>query len=510
MQLFLSSLVYSFHDSFADLGVNSSDSLDLFGLEDILDVQEIKDAIFCLKPFKSPRPGGLHPVFFQKLWESIKEIVCVDITQAFSSASIPTDWNDCVISLIPKTKSLETVQQFRPIGLCNTTYKIISKILVNRMKPLLGSLISPCQASFVPSRQGTDNVIILQELVYSFSKKKGQKGDMISKLDLEKVDDRLKWSFIRETLLFFKFPANIISLIMSSVSSTKISILVNGDRTKSFTPSRGIRQGDPISSYIFILCMEYLSIKLFTGMASGMWKDTKAGKSNPTLSHLFFADDLIFVGKAYRENCQYLNKVLDFFCERSVQKINKEKSRILFSRNVDPNTRGSLSSLLGFRYTNDLGKYLVIPISAKKASKYNCNFILHKIRAKLSGWKSIFFSMAGRTTLVSFVLSSIPNFYMQAMWLQSSAQKEIDCISRNFIWGSIDGEKKIHLINWDTICQPHSLGGLGLRSAKDANLVAMSKLNWRLHTEKRKVWKEDLVQKYKISGLNLIFLFLDL
>ncbi|GKV10035.1 hypothetical protein SLEP1_g21461 [Rubroshorea leprosula] len=105
--------------------------------------------------------------------------------------------------------------------------------------------------------------------------------------------------------------------------------------------------------------------------------------------------------------------------------------------------------------------------------------------------------MAGRTTLVSSMLSIIPNFYMQTMWLPSSVQKEIGRISRNFIWGS-DGQKKLHLISWETICQPKKQGGLGLKSAKDANLVAMSKLNWRLHTEEGKVWREVLVKKYKI------------
>ncbi|GLT61795.1 hypothetical protein SLA2020_344770 [Shorea laevis] len=108
--------------------------------------------------------------------------------------------------------------------------------------------------------------------------------------------------------------------------------------------------------------------------------------------------------------------------------------------------------------------------------------------------------MAGRTTLVSSVISTIPNFYMQAMWLPSSIQKEIDRISRNFIWGSMDGQKKLHLINWETICQPRKQGGLGLRSAKDATIVAISKLNWRFHTKEGKVWREVLVKKYKISN----------
>ncbi|GLT26033.1 hypothetical protein SLA2020_011240 [Shorea laevis] len=240
------------------------------------------------------------------------------------------------------------------------------------MKPILDSIVFPCQASFIPRRKGTDNVLILQDLVYSFSKRKGKNGDMIVKLDSEKAYDRIEWSFIRETLIFFKFSPHFISLVMSCISSSCISIFVNGDKTEAFLPSRGLRQGDPISPYLFILCMEYLSIKLMNGIGARKWKGSKAGKRGPTLSHLFFADDLIFIGKATLANSQYLSEILDFFCAHSGQKINKEKSRILFSNNVDQGTKDIISEFLGFQQTSELGRYLVIPISARKHFKASC------------------------------------------------------------------------------------------------------------------------------------------
>ncbi|GKV43678.1 hypothetical protein SLEP1_g50939 [Rubroshorea leprosula] len=467
--LFSSSLLCSYHDSFSNLGVSSMAFGELSMLDAIPNDMEIHDALFGLKSFKAPGPDSLHLGFFQKLWESVKNTLCTDIKNIFASATIPIEWNECLVTLIHKTKSPETVHQFRPIGLCNSTYKIISKILVNRMKPVLDSIMLPCQASFVPGRKGIDNVLILQELVYFFSKKKGKDGDMIVKLDLEKAYDRLEWSFIREALMLFKLPANFISLILSCMSSSSISILVNGERTNSFLPSRGIRQGDPISPYLFILCMEYLSIKISTTMAAGRWKGSKAGKKGPTLSHLFFADDLIFVGKASQSNCHYLKDTLDFFCSRSSQQVNTSKSIILFSKNVDQNTHLNICQDLSYQQTNEIGKYLGIPISPKRISKTNCQFILEKIRSKLSGWKTKFFSMAGGLTLISSVLTSIPNFYMQVMWLPSSIHKEIDRISNNFLWGSVDAKHKLHLIGWDTMCQPKAHGGLGLRMIKNVS-----------------------------------------
>lgn len=124
---------------------------------------------------------------------------------------------------------------------------------------------------------------------------------------------------------------------------------------------------------------------------------------------------------------------------------------------------------------------------------------MDKIRAKLSSWKSKICSMIGRATLVSSILSSIPNFYIHAMWLRTSIHREIDRISRNFLWGSVDNQHKLHLINQVMICQPKNQRGLGFCSANKANIVAMAKLNWRIHTKYGKTWREVLVHKYNIT-----------
>ena len=157
---------------------------------------------------------------------------------------MPEYLNKTFISLIPKCIGPETLSQFRPISLCNTVYKVVTKIIVNRIRPLLSNLVSPFQAAFIPGRRGVDNVIIAQELIHSLHKKKGRKGQFILKVDLEKAYDRLEWSFIREVLLFFNFPSRLVDLILECVSSFSISILFNGGHLKVFKPSRGIRQGD--------------------------------------------------------------------------------------------------------------------------------------------------------------------------------------------------------------------------------------------------------------------------
>ncbi|GKV12610.1 hypothetical protein SLEP1_g23732 [Rubroshorea leprosula] len=322
--LFASSHTHSFSDSFANVGCETSHSFDLSIISGVPSEKEILDATNSMQPYKAPGPDGIHPFFLSE-----------DV------------WCECFIVLIPKVKAPESIYQFRPIGLCNTVLKIISKILVNRIKPWMDKIISPWQACFIPGRQGTDNVLILQEFVYFFRKKTGNYGDMICKLDLEKAYDRLEWSFIHETLVFFKFPPDIIRLILSSITSSSLSILINGEKTDSFSPSRGIQQGDPLSPYIFIMCMEHLSIKITSDMDNGKWKGCKADQDSVlTIKNL------------------------------------KSCSQRMWTRPLG--IREAICSTLGYTPTDDLGKYLSIPISAQKLNKSKWQFAVDEVRGKLA------------------------------------------------------------------------------------------------------------------------------
>jgi len=129
---------------------------------------------------------------------------------------------------------------------------------------------------------------------------KGKKANLILKIDLEKASDKIEWSFIRETLIYFRFPRNIINLIMSCVTTSKISILINGNKTEYFEPSRGIRQGDPLSPYLFILCMEILSRKIDQEVQLKNWSPIKISHKGPLISHLFFANDLVLMSRAIK------------------------------------------------------------------------------------------------------------------------------------------------------------------------------------------------------------------
>ena len=127
--------------------------------------------------------------------------------------------------LIPKVPNLESVSHFRPINVCNTLYKLLTKIIVNRLKPFLHAMVHLAQSSFVPGHRVTDNYIITQELTHYINQRKGKTNLMAAKIDLDKAYDRLEWSFIKYTLLFYQFLAPIFDLIIACISSASVSII---------------------------------------------------------------------------------------------------------------------------------------------------------------------------------------------------------------------------------------------------------------------------------------------
>ena len=243
------------------------------------------------------------------------------------------------------------------------------------------------------------------------SKKKGREGLMAIKIDLEKAYDRLEWSFIRDTLALFKFPSHLMSFIMGCISSSSISILFNGVVLDPFLPSKGIRQGDPLSPYLFILCMEVLGALISEKCEDKLWDPVQASRGGLAFSHLFFVDSLVLFAKANVKNCRAVRDVLDTFCELSGQKVSAEKSCVYFSPNLSQHHREELCHILEFRSTTSLGKYLGFPIKHTTIPQDFGSVIKH-VQSRLAGWKTHLLSFAGRLVLTQATLSTILNYVM--------------------------------------------------------------------------------------------------
>ena len=335
-----------------------------------------------------------------------------EINLIFSKKRVPDYLNSTHIALILKIQGPETLGNYRPISLRNIVYKVLTKIIVARLRSYLGKLISPLQMAFVPERKGIDNVIITQELIHSLSKKKGKTGYMAIKIDLEKAYNKIEWSFVREMLVRANFPPDLRDIIMSCVSTVSISILFNGEALNPIYPSKGIRRGDPLSPYLFILCMDFLGQLIEEKCNAKLWQPVKASQSGPAFSHLFFTDDLLLFAKADYINCSTIRDVLDDFCSISGQTVSEAKSKVYFSPNVDKDTRDSLCDILGFTSTPSLGRYLGIPLKHPSSSSQDFNFVLDRVKQKLSGWKASMLSLAGRQVLIQASSATIPAYVM--------------------------------------------------------------------------------------------------
>jgi hypothetical protein len=198
--------------------------------------------------------------FFQQNWPSIKEEVSSAIIHFFNSGSLDDSINKTYITLIPKKTSLEHVTDFKPISLCNIIYKLISKALANRLKTNLPHIISGSQSAFILGRLISDNILAAYETRHSMQTCMWSKTRFMGfKLDMHKAYDRVEWNFLEAVMIKMVFEARWVQIVMTCVTSMQFAVLVNGSPGEWFKPSRGIRHGDPMSPYLFLICAEVLS-----------------------------------------------------------------------------------------------------------------------------------------------------------------------------------------------------------------------------------------------------------
>ncbi|XP_061339245.1 uncharacterized protein LOC133285942 [Gastrolobium bilobum] len=360
-----------------------------------------------------------------------------------------------LLALIPKVEKPCLMKQFRPIAFCNFVYKGLNKILVNKIKPLLGSLISPNQVSFVPKRS------VLEEV---------------------------------------KFPANLIDAILGCVTSPCLEVLWNGARTPGFSSQRGIRQGDPISPYLFVLCMEKLTHLILDEVEAKRWRPMRAGKAGPLISHLMFADDVILFAEASMDQLESIAHCLEKFSLMSGQCVSVEKSCIFFSKNVAQETIDSITAVSGFKRVSSLGCYLGALMRHGRVKRDHYADTISRVQGRLQGWKSKCFSLAGRITLAKSVISAIPSFHMQNSMLPVHVCQEIERLQRNFIWGDSDVKKRAHYVSWEQLCLPKNCGGLGFLDLRRQNAAFMQKLAWKVMNDQNSLWVQVMLGKY---GRNL-------
>ncbi|XP_019097316.1 PREDICTED: uncharacterized protein LOC109131143 [Camelina sativa] len=500
--------------------------------------KEIRDAVFDIHPGKAPGPDGFSACFFHSNWEAVGPAIVAEIQEFFVSGVMPYNLNETYIRLIPKGQGAKKVADFRPIALCNVYYKAISKLLARRLQPVLASLVSENQSAFIPGRAISDNVLITHEMLH-FLKTSGAEVHcaMAVKSDMSKAYDRVEWCFVQKVLKRLGFHPLWIKWVMQCITTVSYSFLVNDTPRGKVKPLRGIRQGDPLSPYIFILCSEVLSglcnkaqrtgqfpgfrvargspkinhllfaddtmfftkssekaclalmkilgNEVLSGLCNkaqrtGQFPGFRVARGSPKINHLLFADDTMFFTKSSEKACLALMKILGKYGRASGQQINAAKSSISFSKKTSAERRARVKQILGISKEGGVGKYLGLPEHFGRTKKDLFSAIVDRIRQRAFSLSNKFLSSAGKLTLLKSVLAAMPSYAMSCFQLPKSLCKRIQSVLTRFWWDTKAEKKGMCWIAWDKLTHSKQDGGLGLRDLQDFNAALLGKIGWRI------------------------------
>ncbi|KAL5575498.1 hypothetical protein UlMin_017197 [Ulmus minor] len=372
--------------------------------------------------------------------------------------------NHTFLCLIPKKLDAQKVKDFRPISLVSGLYKILAKLLSNRLREVLEETISLAQGAFVHNRQILDVVLVATEAVEDY-RKRGERG-VIFKVDFEKAYDYVNWDFLDLVLEKKGFGVRWRSWMRGCISSANFSIMINGKPRGRFGASRGSRQGDPLEEVV--------------------------------VSHLQFADDTLFLLEPDKSNIEKVNTILKFFSMCSGLKINMNKSS-LAGISLTEEEVGVLASEAGCEKGSWPMKYLSLPLGGNPNSTEFWNSVIEKVSKRLDGWKKAFLSKAGRLTLIQSVLSSIPTYYMSLFKLLRVVAASLEKMMREFLWDRDSTGKARSLVRWKTVCKPKELGGLGIGNLILRNKALLGKWLWRFPLEQHSLWAAVIRSKYGLD-----------
>ncbi|KAL0449170.1 UNVERIFIED_CONTAM: hypothetical protein Slati_1473400 [Sesamum latifolium] len=265
---------------------------------------EVKEAIFHISDNKAPGPDGFSACFFKRAWNIVGDQVCTAMLDFFRSGRMLRKLNHAIIALVPKSEHCPSVFDFRSISCCNVIYKAITKIITDRLAPTLEHLIDRCQAAFVGGRNITDNIFLVQEMVRQYTRKQISPRCTIN-VDLRKAFDSVSWGFLSQVLHggFERLPS------------------------RFFSGKRGLRQGDPMSLALFLLCMEFFS-RMIKRKTSNSEFNFHPKCEKLKITHLLFANNLMLFSRGNLPSVHILMECLQEFRDVFGLAVNTSKSSI--------------------------------------------------------------------------------------------------------------------------------------------------------------------------------------
>ncbi|KAK5840387.1 hypothetical protein PVK06_009286 [Gossypium arboreum] len=451
-------------------------------MEDIKNNFSYEEVCLALKemsPLKSSGDDGLGAIFYQRFWHIVGKDVADFCIETLHGLHNIADINSTRIVLIPKFRLPRCMTQFRPISLCNILYKIISKMLANRLQKILHLCIDETQSAFIPRRLITDNIIIAYEVLHSMKRKRvGSKGSFALKLDMSKAYNWIEWGFVQAIFQRTGFLDRWVENVMRCVSSVSYSVVMNGEVGNIFFPSRGLRQGDPISPYLFLICNEGLLTLLQMAATRGDLNGFRVNKFGPRITHLFFVDGNLIFGDATIFGVTAINDTLE-------------------------NKRVKVCRVLGVDRSNNPEKYIGLPSMVGCNKRRAFKELKEKLTRRVSSWSSRLLSIGGREVLIRAVLQAILLYSMNCFLLPSSVCKELEAILARFWWKNKAGKKGLYWCARKELFVPKEEGGMVFCDLSKFNIALLAKQGWCIMENPSSLIARVLRAKY-FNGFNFM------
>ena len=368
----------------------------------------------------------------------------------------------------------------------NGVLKILSKVLCIRLSKLYGNLISDDQAAFRKRRQINDSFLTVAEII-SHSRRMKASGVLL-KLDFEKAFDMVSWPFLLAILKARGFSDRWCKWAECTITTNKVALPLNGNLTRRIKTRQGLKQGDPLSLFFFILVTDVLNQILRLAVRNGLVTGIGSPSITGNITCLQYANDTIILSDANYQHIQHLKFMLYTFEILSGLKINFDKSA-LYAIELLQDPIKHYTMMLGCKPATMPTSYLGFPLSTTPLKASDWSFLTEKIDKKLSAWKDKLLSLGGRLALVNLVLSALPTYWMSTYLLPTSVINTIDKWRRKFLWRGDKQCKRGHcLASWDTICKLKRYGGLGILNLSLHNKCLLKRW-WRYANEPLETWR---------------------
>ncbi|PKU83905.1 Putative ribonuclease H protein [Dendrobium catenatum] len=441
---------------------------------------------------RAPGIDGITSTFLKFYWEIIRKDVISAILHFFATNVMCQSWKETLMVLIPKMENANMPSKFRPIRLCQSFYKIVAKVLINRLKLVLSTIISEEQGAFVPGRSISNHGLMAQEMMSKFKYSTQKSGLMALKIDMEQAYDCMSWKTLQEVMNLMGFKKRFITWVMQCIFEPKFILLMNGNRTRWIDAKSGLRQGCPLSPYLFILCSELLS-KSFK--QRGVQLGVQVARNTVSISHLLYADDILVFAEANRSNAHRIMNLLGDYCCWTGQKINCGKSAILFNKKCPSWRKGMISRMMGYKKVDSL-EYLGLPLVMRRLNGADFSKIMRIAFEKINLWGRKHLSLAGRALLIRTSLLSVPMYAMTHTSIPNGVLMAIERMGRRFLWQKDASSRGMHYVGWKELCQPTEFGGLGFHCLTRWKGALRARVVWDLIQNKDSILYKVLMAKY--------------